>query len=135
MLCAIGFLEGPFLGAGSPFFTRWLVMGSTPSTGGCLPRGSAEGGQPSAGAWGVPRNLFSSLLPPTAASKKREKGFFGDTPNPGREDPAPLQDIHQLREHYLVMGEEKNFQFFSSPITSQRVVIPWGGVERSLTNF
>jgi len=35
--------------------------------------------------------------------------------------------VHQLREHYLVMGEEKKFQFFSSPITTNRVVIPWGG--------
>jgi len=37
-----------------------------------------------AGVWGVPRNLFFSLLPPQAASKKKEKGFYGDTPNPGR---------------------------------------------------
>jgi hypothetical protein len=26
------------------------------------------------------------------------------------------------------MGEEKNWDFFSSPITGHRVVIPWGEV-------
>jgi hypothetical protein len=28
------------------------------------------------------------------------------------------------------MGEEKNFQFFSSPISNHPVVIPWGGEKR-----
>jgi hypothetical protein len=37
-----------------------------------------------AGVWGVPRNLFFFSLAAAGGEKKKEKGFFGDTPNPGR---------------------------------------------------
>jgi len=46
-----------------------------------------------------PQNPFSSFLL-AAAGGEREKEVPGDTPDPGRENPAPLQGIHQLREYY-----------------------------------
>ena len=47
-----------------------------------------------------PQNPFSSLLLAAAGGEREKKEVPGDTPDPGRENPAPLQDIHQFREHY-----------------------------------
>src|SRR5258707_12911625 len=110
-------------------------MGSASLTGGCL-----EGvqGPPCRGS-GCPRKtLFLSFcLAPTAAREKK-RGFWGP-PRPRQRAGRPLHSrvggIHQLREYYLVMGEEKIWKFFSSPITNRRVGIPWGAAGRSLTHF
>jgi hypothetical protein len=39
----------------------------------------AKGGQPFAGARGVPATFLLSLAPPAAARKRGKKGFCGDT--------------------------------------------------------
>ena len=46
--------------------------------------GVVRGGQPLTGVQGCPLVLSLSLAPPQAARKKKEKGFFGATPNPGK---------------------------------------------------
>jgi len=45
-----------------------------------------------------PKTLFLLVCSPPAAAREK-KEVPGDTPDPGRENPAPLQDIHQLREN------------------------------------
>jgi hypothetical protein len=39
------------------------------------------------------RAISFSNLPPAAAGKKREKEFFGDTPNPGRDAALPTPSL------------------------------------------
>src|SRR5258707_2022683 len=63
-----------------PFSFCLSIFGSPPLTGGC-PEGVQ--GSPCRGL-GCPQEPLFSLSPPQAASKKEEKGFFGDTPNRGR---------------------------------------------------
>ena len=48
-----------------------------------LRSGVVRGWQPLTGVQGCPLVLSLSLAPP-AARKKKEKGFFGATPNPGK---------------------------------------------------
>jgi len=46
-----------------------------------------------------PKTLFLLFCsPPQAAREKKE--VTEDTPDPGRENPAPLQGVHQSREDY-----------------------------------
>src|SRR5437879_7465713 len=49
---------------------------------------------------GCPRTnpFLSFCLPPAAA--REEKEVSGDSPDPGRENPAPLQNIPHFRGHY-----------------------------------
>src|SRR5258708_18376014 len=66
-----------------PFMSTGALLRSTPLSGGC-PEGVQ--GPPCRGL-GCPQKPLFPLSPPTAANKKKEKGFFGDTPNPGRGRP------------------------------------------------
>src|SRR5258708_19742679 len=58
-----------------------------------------------------PQNLFLLFSSPPAAAREK-KEVPGDTPDPGRENPAPLQGIHQFREDYLSMVSRKKFPIF-----------------------
>jgi len=46
-----------------------------------------------------------------AGGERGNKEVSGDTPDPGREVPAPLQDIHQLREGYQIQLNQENTGF------------------------
>jgi len=61
-----------------------------------------------------PKNPFSFFCSPPEAARE-EKEISGDTPDPGREDPAPLQGIHRFKEQDFLPGGEKNWKFFSPP--------------------
>jgi len=54
-----------------------------------------------AGAWGVPKLLFS-FLDAYGGEQKKKKGMFGDTPNPAKGAAAPWNpawDLLCLAEH------------------------------------
>jgi len=51
-----------------------------------VPRGS----RPLVGFKGCPLETLSFSSPAAGGGRREEKRFFGDTPNPSREDPAPL---------------------------------------------
>jgi len=46
---------------------------------------------------GFPRKTFFLLFCSSPAAAREKKEVSGDTPDPGRENPAPLQGINQLR--------------------------------------